>query len=299
MVCVRRAWLTLGDRSIPLEDDGLGYACTELDLGYPEVRDVVDNRPDRDGVDDRTKLAGSRGMSADIRAYGGTMTVDEIGASFAPYMIPNARPELHYVLDRPGTPERAAVVRAADYAWKISGSKNREIHLAWVASEPFVRDPAQKVATALAGASVIPGRTYPLVHNRIYPPGGGSPSTGEIRSAGDVVVRPLLRIWGPITNPVVSIQSTTGADPSGPPSTIAFVTGFIVDAGSWVDVDTEAKTAFLQGDPAQSVMAQVDWSTSVWPILPTLPYFSWLTITGDSTSSTSQVQALWYDQFLT
>jgi len=299
MVCVRRAWLTLGDRSIPLEDDGLGYACTELDLGYPEVRDVVNNRPDRDGVDDRTKLAGSRGMSADIRAYGGTMTVDEIGASFAPYMIPNARPELHYVLDRPDTPERYAVVRAADYAWKISGSKNRDIHLAWVASEPFVKNPVQASAVAFAGSSTNPGRLYNLTFNRIYPPGGNVPTTGQIRSDGDVVVRPLLRIYGPITNPKVTLQPTTGADPSGPPSTIAFVTGFIVDAGSWVDVDTEAKTAFRQGDPAQSVMAQVDWSTSVWPILPTLPYYTNLNITGDSTSATSQVQALWNDQFLT
>jgi len=296
--CIRRAWLTLGDRTLPLEDDTAGYVCTELDLGYPEVREVVNNRPDQDGVDDRTRLAGSRAITADIRASGGTMTVDEIGAAFGPYMIPNARPQLHYVLERPGAPERFATVRAVDYSWAISGKRLREIHLAWVAAYPYVSGAKLNTVVAMAGASVTPGRVYPLTFNRIYPPGGGAPSTGEIRSDGDVVVRPLLRIYGPATNPVVTLQPTTGADPSGPPARIVFVAGFIIGSGEWIDVDTNAKTAFLNGDPTQSVMAQVDWGGSVWPVLPTLPYYTWLSMTGDSTSATTQVQAIWYDGYL-
>jgi hypothetical protein len=289
----------LGDRQIPLEDDLSGYVCTELDLGYPSVRAVTSNRPDQDGIDDRTKYAAERQMSADLRAMGGTMTPDEIGASFATFMIPNARPELHYVLDRPGTPERFAIVRAADYTWKISGARNREIHLAWVAADPYVNGAELRTAVAMAGASVIPGRAYPLHFNRIYPVGGGSPSTGEIRSDGDVTVRPLLRIYGPVTNPRVTMTPTTGADPFGPPAEIVFVAGFIVAAGSYVDVDTNAKTAFVGGDPANSVMAQINWAQTTWPILPTLPYYSWLQLFGDSTSGVTQVQAIWYDRFLT
>lgn len=227
------------------------------------------------------------------------MTVDEIGALFAVYQIPNARPELHYVLDRPGEPERYTVVRATGYAWPISGAKTRDIHLAWLASDPFMYDPAEQVATALAGASTIPGRHYNLTFDRIYPVGGGVSTTGEIRSGGDIVVRPLLRIYGPVTNPVITMTPTTGADPSGPPAIIRFVSGFIIGAGQFVDVDTNQKTAFLNGDNAQSVMAQVDWAASVWPVLPTLPYFTFLTIRGDSTSAITQVQARWNDGFLT
>jgi hypothetical protein len=278
-----------------------GYACTELDLGYPEVRDsaTVNNRPDQDGVDDRTKYAGGRAMSATIRAVGGAMKVDEIGALFAVFQIPNARPQLHYVLDRPGAPERFTTVRATGYAWPISGARTREINLGWLASDPFMYDPAERVATSLAGSSTTPGRTYNLTFPRIYPIGGGVPTTGEIRSPGEITVRPLLRIFGPVTNPIVEMTPTTGADPAGPPALIRFVAGFIIPAGSWVDVDTNGKTAFLNSDNAQSVMAQIDWAASVWPVLPTLPYWTWLTLRGDSTSAVSQVQALWYDGFLT
>lgn len=298
--CVRRAWLTLGDRTLPLEDTAAGYACTELDLGgMGEIRDVTNNNPAQDGITDRTMYMGSRAITADLVAHGGEMTVDEIGAMWATFMMPNARPELHYVLDRPGEPERFIVVRAAGYTWPISGKRSRDIHLAWVASDPIVRDPAQKSAVAFAGSPLAGGRTYPLTFNRTYPPGGATPTTGEIRSAGDVVVRPLVRIYGPITNPVVTMTPTTGADPAGPPAVIRFVLGFQIPSGGFVDIDTAAKSAFRNGDNAQSVMASIDWADTVWPVLPTLPYWSWLAISGDSTTSTSQVQALWYDGFLT
>jgi hypothetical protein len=298
--CPRRAWLVMGERTLPLEDDLAGYACTELDLGgMGEVRDVTSNNPAADGITDRTLYMGARAMSADIRAYGGTMSPDEIGACFAPFMVPSARPELHYVLDRAGAPERFAVVRGAAYTWPVSGKRNRDIHLSWIAADPIVRDPLQKSAVAMAGSSTIAGRGYALTHNRIYPVGGGAASSAEIRSAGDVVVRPLLRLWGPITNPLITLTPTTGSDPAGPPAKIAFIAGYLVGAGHYVDVDTAAKTAWLDGDPSQSVMAQVDWAQSVWPILPTLPYYSTLTVAGESTSAASQVQALWYDGFLT
>lgn len=288
----------LGSRELPLEDDVAGYVCTELDLGYPDVRDVTNVRPTMDGLDDRTVWHGGRAMSADILATGGTMTPDEIGAAFGPFMVANARPELHYVLDRPGTPERSTTVRAAAFTWPISGKRSRDIHLAWVAADPIFRDPTARLATAMAGSTSANGRVYNLVHNRVYPPGAGAPSTGQIRSPGDVVVRPLLRIFGPVTNPVVTLQPTTGADPSGPPAVIRFELGFLIGSGQWVDVDTNEKTAFLNGDPTRSVMAQVDWANTVWPVLPTEPYFSWLTMTGTSTSSTTQAQALWYDGYL-
>lgn len=95
--CIRRAWLTLGALTMPLEDESRGYFCTKLDLGYPDVRDVVNNRPDQHGIDDRTQYFGARVVSADLVARG--QPVDEVAAAFAPFMVPSVRPTLHYVLD--------------------------------------------------------------------------------------------------------------------------------------------------------------------------------------------------------
>src|SRR5215831_18145121 len=132
--CARTAWLTLDTRTVYLEDLTKGYFCTELDLGYPEVREVMSNKPDAAGADDRTNLFGARVVSANITAAASAgAVIDDVADSFAPYMDPAARPVLHYVLDRPGTPERTLTLRAAAWSWPIAGPYDRDIHLQWVA----------------------------------------------------------------------------------------------------------------------------------------------------------------------
>jgi hypothetical protein len=298
MVCVRRAWLTMGSLRLELEDEAAGYFCTELDLGYPDVREVTSNRPDRDGVDDRTRLMGSRAVSANIRGTdGGTMTPDEIATIFAPYMIPGVRPQLHYVLDRPGAPERFVTVRAAGYAWPISGERSREIQLSWVAPDPVLRDPTVRVATAFAGSSVTGGRTYSLTFDRTYPPAGsGGPTVAIISSAGDVPVRPRVDIYGPITDPVVTFDATDAGGAPLESFVLRFAPGFRVDAGTFVSIDTDAKT--ITDRTGASLMGRLDWSGTVWPILPVAPDQSRMTLAGSSSSPITQVQATWTDGYL-
>ena len=299
MACVRRAWLVLAGRTLPLEDDLAGYACTELDLGYPEVREVTANRAAADGAIDRTALFGSRAVSANVRAYGGTMTPDEVATLFAPYMLPANRAELHYVLERPDEPERMCTVRAAGYTWPISGKRTREVHLAWVAADPLMYDPAERSATAYAGSSTSPGRLYPLTYTpaRIYPPGGGAPSSAVISSPGDAAVRPLCRLFGPITTPAITFTVHDPYPAVVNTYRIVFVAGFRVDSGRWVDIDTSLKTATR--DDGTSVVAYVDWQASTWPVIPPAPADAYIALSGDTTTGITQLTAYWHDGYLT
>ena len=292
--CVRSAWLTLGALTVALEDPDAGYFCSSLDLGYPDVRDVTSDRPDQDGIDDRTAYFGARTVTADITALTGAgARIDAVAAQFAPFMVPSSRPTLHYVLDRPGTPERTIGLRAAGYAWPIAGPYERDIHLQWVADDPASLDPTEKTSTAWAGSSTTQGRTYNLTFNRIYPPGGGSKVDGVIRTVGDLGVRPRLKIYGPVTRALVNI---------GPGSnlvlTVGFVPGYVINAGHYVDVDTARRSAYLDGDPSQSVIASIDWFASVWGVVqPGVTNNMWMS--GGSTSGVTQVQAFWHDRYLT
>jgi hypothetical protein len=293
--CVRAAWLALGSTTIPLENQAAGYFCSSLDLGYPDVRDVVNNRPDQDGIDDRTMYMGSRVVTAAITALAGAgARIDAVAASFAPFMVPSARPVLHYVLDRPGAAERTLTMRASGYSWPISGADQRDIQLQWVA-DPVARDVNQQQVIAWSGSSTVAGRTYPLTFNRIYPPGGGTGTGATIRSAGDVPVRPRLLIYGPITNPRVNFV----VYPALTQTALVTQGGLIINAGHYLDVDTARKTAYVDGDPAQSVLQYVDWINSSWPVLPVNPGYTLMTLAGSSTSGITQVQATWRDGFLT
>lgn len=295
--CIRRAWLTLGGERLELEDDGAGYYCTTLDLGWPEVREVTDARPDRDGTSDRSRLMGSRAVSANIRGTPtGTLTLDEIAALFSGWMVPSARPQLHYVLDRPGTPERFLTLRAAGYSWPISGERKREIQLSWVAPDPVLRDPTVRLEVAYAGPSVTGGRTYPLTFPRTYGAGGGAPSTAVLSSPGDVPIRPRFDIYGPITDPVLTLDVADGGGAPLESFAFDFVAGFRIDAGERVTIDADAKTVVdTNGAPLSS---QLDWAATSWPVLPVAPAATTMAITGDSTTAITQAQATWTDGFL-
>jgi hypothetical protein len=295
MVCIRQAWLVLGAQTVYLENPAGGWFCSSLDLGYPEVREVINNRPDTDGAVDRTALMGARLVSAEIKAEAGAgARIDDVADNFAPFMVPSARPVLHYILDRPGAAERTITLRAVGYAWAVVGAVERDIQLQWKAADPIVRDPTVQTVTAYAGAAGGTGRVYPLVYSRTYPTGGGSPSTATITTPGDVAVRPLLNIYGPVTAPVVTFTPS-----SGPVSKVAFVSSYRIDAGNYVQVDTVAKTAYLNGPGGASALAWLDWFNTAWPVLPTAPASTTMGMVGGSTTGVTQAQAIWQDGYLT
>jgi hypothetical protein len=293
----RRAWLTLGGRRVELHDEAAGYFCTSLDLGYPDVRTVTSNRPAQDGIDDRTQFFGGRTVTAKITAVGaGGRPIDAVAASFAPFMTPAARPVLHYVLDRPGAPERQIVVRAAGYAWPIEGADQRQIQLQWVAADPIMRDPTVRSTTAWSGSSITWGRTYDLTFDRQYDTRGGGAQPGTITSAGDVGVRPVLRVFGPITGARVSFQSDdgTGARSS---SVVGFAPGYEIGPGDWREVDTAQFTAV--DSAGRSVLTALDWPALAWPYLPPEPGATVMTLSGDNMTGATQVRATWQDGYLT
>jgi hypothetical protein len=292
-VCVRKAWLTLGTLSVPLE--GPGWFCPSLDLGYPDVRDVVSNRPDQDGIDDRTAYFGARTVTAQIAAIASAgAQIDQVLTQFAPFMIPSNRPTLHYVLDRPGAPERTIKLRAAGFSGPIAGAAERDIQLQWVADDPAALDPVEQTVIAWAGSSTIAGRAYNLTFNRIYPPGGGAGTTPRFQTVGDLPIKPRVRIYGPVTRPYVSIYP---ASPRVSQIVVLFLQSFSINAGHYVEVSTANRTAYLDGDISQSVIAGIDWSQSLWGVVPTHTDI-WVSMTGSSTSGVTQAQVSWHDRYL-
>ena len=65
--CIRRAWLTLGSLTMPLERGRLAL-LQRTQSRVPECQRDVTNRPDQSGVDDRTQFFAERLVSANITA---------------------------------------------------------------------------------------------------------------------------------------------------------------------------------------------------------------------------------------
>ena len=295
--CVRRAWLSLPNgATVYLE--GTGWVCQSLDLGYPTAREVINPIPDQDGSDDRTALMGPRVVTANITALTGAgARIDDVADNFGPFMVPSARPVLHYILDRPGAAERTLTLRGSGYAWPIVGAAQRDIQLQWVAADPIVRDPVQKTVTAWSGTGAAGGRQYNLTFNRAYPPGGGTGNTANLSSPGDVGVRPLIRVYGPVTGPALTFQTFT-AGGSSATTYFWFLPGYTIAAGAWVDIDAAGRTVYVNSDPTQPALNQVDWSRSSWPYLAPSPAYVLMQLGGTATTGVTQAQAIWNDGYL-
>jgi len=296
----RQAWLQLGDDRLYLDDFDTGYACMELNIGYPEVRAVVDNNPDRDGVNDRTSLVGARVVTATIQAWpGGTITIDDIARLFGPYTYPGVRPELHWTLNTADHAERMLTLRAADFSSPMPAPITREIQLGWVAPDPVCYDPNAQSATAWSGTGgTYPGRTYNLTFPRVYPPGtGGAPIPATIVVVGDVAVLPTIVIWGPVTGPVVTLTKQLARNDTVQQTiTFAFNTTVNIPAGGQITINAANRT--VTDNSGNSLIAQVDWTGSTWPALA--PGDTWvMTLTGGTTSGVTQAVATWREGYLT
>jgi hypothetical protein len=301
MACIRQAWLVLGGQTLLLEDPTNGYFCQSLDLGAPTVRENTTPKPNRSGLHDWTQFFGGRVITASITAVESaspTQGLDGAASLFSPYMDPSQRPELHYVLDRPGAAERFFTLHGTAYDWPIAGAAQRNINLQWTAADPYAKDPNTQTATSWAGTGAA-GRTYPLTFNRAYPAGSVPSIWARPVSHGDVGVAPLLRFYGPMAAPALTFYVALGST-SVATYYVNFLSSYTIGAGQWVDVDCSARTVYANSDPTQNVAAQIDWSRGApWVLLMPAPYVNQFGVSAGATTGVSQVQCIWNDRYLT
>jgi hypothetical protein len=275
VVCVRQAWLALGSNTIQLDNPSGGWSCTSLDLGSPTVRSVMQNRPWSDGAIDRTQFMGPRTVSAAITVMAsGGVRIDDIADNFAPYMAPNARPVLHYVLDRGSNPERTLAVRGEAFDWPIAGAAQRDLSLQFIAADPVARD----VNTQSVTCFVTP-QTQP-----------------HLSTPGDVLARPQFSIIGPWTTPYFRVYTHRNTGVAQP---FSMASGYSLAAGHTILVDAAAHTVTLDANPNQSLLNQVNWSLSTWPVIPADGDYCIFQSLGPGTGATAAtgVTATWNDGY--
>lgn len=304
VLCHRRAWLTLDDgSSIELEDQDAGYACSELNLGWPDIRDVVNNRPDQDGTIDETQFFGARVVSANLVAVAswGTRTIDDIARSFGPYLVPSVRPMLHWIMDTPEDDylERTLVLRAQGYSSPIVGNDQRSIALTWVAPDAIAYDATLRRAIVWADATRQGGRKYPLIYDdeagnerdRRYPVMTGGGELGSMYSNGDVPVWPIIRMYGPGDDPIFTAMSSAGSQ-----IFVQIALNAHLSQGQYVEVDLlrRSATLYTPGLATTNAMAQINWHLTQMGAIPPRQTVL-LSYRANNPDYTSQAVVMWRD----
>lgn len=247
--------------SLDLMDEASSYRVATLDVGLPTVRDQAAPLPTRDGNLDYTRLYGPR-----VVTVTGSLVPSTAGSSrqralqgLAWWCQPRLRPRLVYAIDADCAPLWLGV-RGSQLASPVSNPQVSSFTVSWVASDPIARALTTQTVTINPGA------------------------TGTATNAGTYRAWPVLDIYGPCSDPVVTwVNPAAGA--------VVFA-GLTIAAGHFVRVDTNTQTARLDGTGA-SVYPLIDFHSTRWAGLE--PGAAQLRFTAASSSSPARLIVSWAD----
>ena len=146
-----------------------------------------------------------------------------------------------------------------------------------------------------------PGRTYTepfyVTHGaRVYPPGGGNQTTGLITTDGDVPAQPMLRVYGPVTQPQVNVDVTL-SDGTTIVQRVWFQPTFRIASHEFVDIDTVHRTAYIMGNVLRPALRYLEWVNVRWPVVA--PGASGrVSLVGYTTGDSTLVVATWRDGYI-
>ena len=236
-----------------------GYVPQNLNLGFPEVREVSSKRPSANGTFDYTSLFGAKAVSASIGMAselvpGATDQVLEDRLRL--WVMPSVRAYLYYRFAA-ADDWRRVFIRGAAASLGLNFVKNgfRIITLGWKAPDGVNESATETVETVNPGSSIEDGRDYDLVFDRTYPASaviGAKP----ISNLGNAPVYPRVRIYGPCTQPRIENQTTGKA--------LEFDASFSLLAGEFLEIDFQVGTVLLNGNPLNSRYQFVDFAASEW-----------------------------------
>lgn len=243
-----------GGPSVDLDELELLH-ITEVDFGFPEVREVVEPRPNADGVIDRTKYVGSR-----VVTLTGKIGIDFAGRGrrqavidqLAPFLHPGVRPWLYSRSDDGHV--RRVLLRADDFS-RPQIANVEDISLSFKSAGGYEDENVQEVR--IVPEVVVRGRRYPLTFDRVYPSGSGTATL--LTNRGNAPADWTARIFGPCTAPAI-VNVTTGEQ--------VRLGGLHLNPGEFVEVSSRDHTVLADGLRTSSRWHTVDYVQTTWWQLP-------------------------------
>jgi hypothetical protein len=267
-----------------------GIAVSKKDLGSPAVREVTYDLASSDGTDDQTRFFGQRVVAITGKCFNTpTQSRSKAWDLLMPYLDPQARVKLQYRFDSDvAAPREIRNMRVSQYTKGASSPTAFDFQIQWKA-DPISFESAQKTLSLIPTGVAGVGRTYPLTFPRVYSSATGA-SPGIATSYGTYKTWPIYRIYGPCTNP--TIQSS----PANCLASGQIVMAITIPTGSYVEIDTLARTVMLGGPSGSSRYSTVDFSQTTWS--PLQPGQNTITYTAGAASPPCSLTVLWNDAFL-
>lgn len=248
------------------------FIAPDFNLGFPTIREVVQDSPDMDGTLDYTTLFGSRSISGRVivRAAGTSINqrLDALLAALAPYK------RVTVIIEREGwsTP-RQIDARVGQYSCLITKSSHVYAEAlislvgpdgAFTSSEdlytevsPLFGTDALDVPRGAVGSAAWTVPSGDTTDPALVVLSGTGDNVGLVVNDGTLPVWPVFLIYGPCTNAGITLWSTSFR--------LVFESGFVIPAGQVVEINTRTRKATMAGN---TVYHKIDFGRSRWFQIP-------------------------------
>jgi hypothetical protein len=268
-----------------LDDWDAGLVCQEFDLGWPTIRDVVEDRPGADGTFDTTIYHGARVVSVRVAVVAGSWSsrralIDHLTG----FLHPARRPTMEFV-DPTSGGTRTMLLRPVDASAPMTNPTVTEVAAQWVAPSGVMTS-AEVHQDSLLPSGEAGGWSPPLDPPLTFPAFTGSGAV-QVNNIGNAPAHWTAKIFGPCSAPSITNRNTG--------QVVRFPELAILD-GDYLEVDSQTRTVTLNSDPGSSRYRFLDFGASSWWTLA--PGATFVEFTAESATPPSVADLLWRDTWI-
>jgi hypothetical protein len=267
-----------------LDDWDTGIVCEELDLGWPSIRAVAEDRPGGDGSIDTTAYHGARVVSVRLSVLDGATSRRTLLDRLHAFAHPARRPVMEFT-DPSGGDLRAVTLRPADASGPLTNPTYTDVAMQWVAPDGVIVAAVART-TNLYPASAPEGWSPPLEPPLEFPEFiGGGPT--PVANVGSAPAHWVARIFGPCSSPILTNLNS---------GQVVSLPGLAITSGNYIEVNSRERTVLLNGDSGASRYRFLDFAGSSWWTLA--PGASFVTFAADSSAPPAMADLTWHDTYL-
>lgn len=267
-----------------------GYCVTELQIGWPEVRDVVRPVALGDGTIDDATFYGARAVSVtfrlDQRWQKAQALLDVL------YPLTSIKTTQVMAIALPGfdaaSDLRYLTVKGLSAPLVVNGPKYLTVTLSFrTVGTPFFSGAIECVTITPSDPGPEAGRTYDLTFDRVYA-AGNPPNSATITNLGNAPSDWNCALNGSGVNPQITVNGTT----------LAFTRngGLTLDPTDVVYIDTYSRT--IVDAAGNSLYSQANFEDWTWDDLKLPPGTSTISISGTGFDAFSNLlfcyEPYWY-----
>lgn len=277
-------------------DRSLGWVVRAVDLGSPDVREVINDRPNADGAIDTTTHVGARPVVLNLRLVSHPNQQLSL-AGMVDRLALFASPKLRATLIIEDGLRQVSGLRGVPLVAPITTPTHRDVTLSFVAANGIIESVTLNVETVFpsSGENQADGIEFDGIEfDGVEFPAVDAPGVGQITNAGNFDAYPLLRLFGPFGDEGNAADETVvGNLTTGRTLTLV---GTAIAAGDYLEIDTRAKTLRVNGLASQSRQNRLKFPESRWFTL--VPAGNEIAFRPDTVSGNAQAEIRWRDAYL-